>query len=131
MYNLEIPMVLVDSSKMQQVFFNLFLNSIAAMPNGGELIIKTDILSEDDTLSEGSDGYIPQKGVQVTIQDSGIGIKSADLPYIFDPFFSKSPQGTGLGLSIVARIIEFHNGSITIQSEEGIGTTVKVSLPLS
>jgi len=124
MYNLETPKVLIDSSKMQQVFFNLFLNSITAMPNGGKLSIKTDILSEK------IDGHLPQKSVKVTIQDNGIGIQSEDLARIFDPFFSKSSQGTGLGLSIVSRIIELHNGSIKVESQEGIGTTVKVYIPL-
>lgn len=124
-YDPEIPKVPIDSSKMQQVFFNLFLNSITAMPNGGELIIKTDILSEE------MDGHIPQKGVQVSIQDNGIGIRSEDLTRIFDPFFSKSSQGTGLGLSIVSRIIELHNGSITVRSQEGSGTTVRVYIPLN
>ncbi|MEW5804980.1 MAG: ATP-binding protein [bacterium] len=121
-YNLEIPKVLIDPSKMQQVFFNLFLNSITAMPNGGELIIKTDVLSKEK--------HVPQKGVQVTIQDNGVGIKSEDLTHIFDPFFSKSSQGTGLGLSIVSRIMELHNGSVTVQSKEGTGTIVRVYIPL-
>jgi signal transduction histidine kinase len=123
-YNLKLPKVLIDSSKMQQVFFNLFLNSITAMPNGGDLIITTDILPQKIKKSTIS------KGVQVTIQDNGVGIKEEDLTHIFDPFFSKGSQGTGLGLSIVSRIIELHNGSIKVQSEEGSGTTVRVYIPL-
>ena len=122
-YDQQISHVLIDSSKMQQVFFNIFLNSIAAMSNGGEITIKTSTLSEDDSGQK--------KWVQIVVQDNGVGIKKDDSPHIFDPFFSKSSQGTGLGLSIVFRIIQLHNGLITIQSREGKGTTVKISIPLA
>jgi len=123
-YNLEIPQVLIDPSKMQQVFFNLFLNSITAMPDGGELTIKTDVLSEAFNKN------LSQKVVQVTVQDNGVGIKEEDLTHIFDPFFSKSYQGTGLGLSIVSRIIELHGGSIRVLSQEGSGTTITIGIPV-
>ncbi len=123
-YDTKVPKILIDPSKMQQVFFNILLNSITAMPNGGEIIIKTSIFHEE--LAED----IKKEWVRITVQDTGIGIKKEDLPYIFDPFFSKSAQGTGLGLSNVYRIIEFHNGSITVQSKEGMGTTVKIYIPI-
>jgi len=122
-YDSKVP-ILIDPSKMQQVFFNILLNSIKAMPNGGELIIKTSIFHEE--IAED----IKKEWVLTTVQDTGIGIKKEDLAYIFDPFFSKSTQGTGLGLSNVYRIIELHNGSITVQSKEGVGTTVKIYLPI-
>jgi len=122
-YDAKVP-ILIDPSKMQQVFFNILLNSITAMPNGGEIIIKTSIFHEE--IAED----IKNEWVLITVQDTGIGIKEEDLPYIYDPFFSKSPQGTGLGLSNVYRIIELHNGSITVQSEEGVGTTVKIYIPI-
>ena len=122
-YDAKVP-ILIDPSKMQQVFFNILLNSITAMPNGGEIIIKTSIFHEEITED------IKNEWVRITVQDTGIGIKEEDLPYIYDPFFSKSPQGTGLGLSNVYRIIELHNGSINIQSKEGVGTTVKIYIPI-
>lgn len=122
-YNREIQKIMIDPSKMQQVFFNLFLNSIAAMPNGGELIIKTEVVAEE------SDNRSHHQ-VQIRIQDNGTGIKEEDFPYIFDPFFSKSAEGTGLGLSIVSKIIDLHKGSITIQSQAGKGTIVTINIPL-
>ncbi|MEW6379864.1 MAG: ATP-binding protein [bacterium] len=128
-YDLKIPKVMIDPSKMQQVFFNIFLNSLTAMPGGGEITITTTALPEKTGGHEGRRGQTGQ--VQITIQDNGSGIKEEDLPYVFDPFFTKSPQGTGLGLSIAFRIIELHKGSITIQSQEGQGTTVRISIPVS
>jgi len=129
-FNRQIPKVLIDPSKMQQVFFNIFLNSIAAMPDGGELIIKTDLLEEEipnrDQRSEKPQIF---RQVHISIQDTGTGIKEEDIPYVFDPFFSKSSRGTGLGLSVVSRIIQLHNGSINIQSQKGKGTTVNIYIP--
>ena len=123
-FNLKIPKIQVDASKMQQVFLNILLNSVDAMPEGGEILIKTDIPQREDA-DEGEEDFI-----QIVIQDNGTGIKKEFLPYIFDPFYSKSPRRTGLGLSIVSRIIELHNGYITIDSEEGKGTIVKIYLPV-
>jgi two-component system, NtrC family, sensor kinase len=69
--------------------------------------------------------------VQVTVSDSGCGIPAADLPKIFDPFFStKGQKGTGLGLSVIWGIIDNHNGSINVESEVGVGTTFRIRLPL-
>ena len=103
---------------------NILLNSVDAMPEGGEILIKTDIPQREDA-DEGEEDFI-----QIVIQDNGTGIKKEYLPYIFDPFYSKSPRRTGLGLSIVSRIIELHNGYITIDSEEGKGAIVKIYLPV-
>ena len=122
-YDSKVP-ILIDPSKMQQVFFNILLNSITAMPNGGEININTSIFREK--IAED----IKNEWVRITVQDTGVGINEEDLPYIYDPFFSKSSKGTGLGLSNVYRIIELHNGSINIQSQEGVGTTVKMYIPI-
>ena len=123
-YDAKVPMILIDPSKMQQVCFNILLNCITAMPNGGEIIIKTSIFHEE--MAED----IKKEWVLIIVQDTGTGIKKEDLAYIFDPFFSKSPKGTGLGLSNVYKIIELHNGSVTVQSEEGVGTIVKIYIPI-
>ena len=123
-YNLNIPNIKIDSSKIKQVFFNIFLNSIIAIPNGGEIIISTSIYKKE--VNEIKNDYL-----QIIIKDNGVGIKDEDLPKIFDPFFSKSPKGTGLGLSIVYKIIEYHNGTIFIKSQEGKGTTVKILIPFN
>jgi len=122
-FNPKIPKIMIDASKMQQVFLNILLNALDAMPEGGEIRIHTD------TCKEKIMGDPPGDWVQVAIQDNGMGIKEEYMPYIFDPFYSKSTRRTGLGLSIVSRIIELHNGLIRIESQEGKGTTVKIYLP--
>jgi len=124
LFNPEIPPVLIDVSKMQQVFLNILLNSINAMPEGGNIIIKTHVIQEK------IEDKITQNWVQITIQDSGIGIKEEDMPYLFEPFYSKSSGRTGLGLSIVLGLIELHNGKIKIHSQTGKGTTVTIYLPI-
>jgi len=122
-FNPEVPPILIDVSKMEQVFLNILLNAIDAMPEGGNIIIKTDIIKEE------IEDNITKNWVQIAIQDSGIGIKGQDMPYLFEPFYSKSSERTGLGLSIVLGLIELHNGKIKIDSQEGKGAIVTISLP--
>lgn len=105
------------ASLLQQVFMNLFLNSISAMPDGGSLwVVLQPLLSE----------------ARVLITDSGKGISKADIDKIFDPFYTTSPvgKGTGLGLSICYSIVKHHFGSIEVESAEGQGSTFTVRLPL-
>jgi signal transduction histidine kinase len=123
-FNHKIPAIKIDSSKMQQIFLNILLNSIDAMPDGGKIIIKTD------TCQEETEGKIRKSWIKITIQDTGTGIKEEDLQYISDPFFSRSSNRTGLGLSIVSRIVDLHNGSIHLWSKEGKGTKVEICLPI-
>jgi two-component system, NtrC family, sensor histidine kinase HydH len=110
--------VSVDSDRMSQVFLNLYLNAIEAMPDGGTLTTEAEIDKDSDTL-------------RIIITDTGRGIKKKDLAYVFDPYFTSKQSGTGLGLSIVHRIIESHNGLVTVESEPGRGTRVTVSLPIA
>lgn len=123
-FNPKVPAIKIDTSKMQQIFLNILLNSIDAMPGGGKIIIKTD------TCQEETEDKVKKCWIKITIQDTGIGIKNEDLSHIFDPFFSRSSKRTGLGLSIVSRIIDLHNGSINIWSQEGKGTKVEIYLPI-
>jgi two-component system sensor histidine kinase PilS (NtrC family) len=104
----------VDPQKMRQVFWNLGLNAIEAMPQGGDLIVSTR--STDATA-------------EIMFQDSGIGIGDHDVGRIFYPFFTTKENGTGLGLAIAYRIIEEHAGSINVKSNSGFGTTFEVILP--
>jgi len=111
-----LPPIDLDSDRMNQVFLNLYLNAIEAMSDGGTLSI----------------GVEPGEGsgmLRITITDTGRGIDKKDLAHVFDPYFTTKQSGTGLGLSIVHRIIESHNGEITIESESGKGTRVKIFLP--
>jgi two-component system NtrC family sensor kinase len=112
-----LPPVQVDASQIEQVLINLFINAIQAMPQGGDLFI--------DVFEEPGDGFVVMK-----IRDTGTGIKKEVLPNIFDPFFTtKSTKGTGLGLSVSYGIIRQHQGEISVESEEGKGTTFTVKVP--
>jgi signal transduction histidine kinase len=133
-YAPDLPLVYVDFQQIQQVFINLFLNAIDAMPSGGQLTISArpswTMLKRVDRRSQ----LYPSPHQRtlyshVSVTDTGEGIPRENLQAIFDPFFTTKPQGSGLGLSIVYRIIEEHNGDIQVQSEPGKGTTFALLLP--
>jgi two-component system sensor histidine kinase HydH len=109
-----LPVVQADQDKLNQVFLNLFLNSIQAMEHGGRLDIRVAVQG---------------KNVLFTVKDTGYGVSKEDLPRIFDPYFTTKPEGTGLGLAMSVKIIEEHGGTVTVESEPDVGTTVVVSLP--
>jgi len=109
-----VPVIQADQDKLNQVFLNLFLNSIQAMEQGGRL----DIYVACDG------GY-----VTFTVKDTGCGVHKDDIPRVFDPYFTTKPQGTGLGLAMSVKIIEEHGGTISFQSDPENGTTVTVILP--
>ena len=113
----DIPLLKVNPDKMQQVFLNLILNALDAMPDGGRLHISME--RRDST-------------VEVAFSDSGAGIDKSVQDRVFDPFFTtKTPgKGTGLGLSICYGIIREHNGIITVKSRKGEGTTFLIKLPV-
>ncbi len=115
----KLPSIFVDPPQIEQVLVNLFINSIQAMPEGGDLFI--------EAYHEKQDNFIIMK-----ITDTGKGIGKDILPYIFDPFFTtKSTKGTGLGLSVSYGIIRQHHGDISVESEQGRGTTFIIKLPSS
>lgn len=104
----------VDPQKIRQVFWNLGINAIEAMKDGGEL-----------TVSTNTDGAL----ITITFSDTGPGIQPASEEKIFYPFFTTKDEGTGLGLSIAYRIIEEHKGKLTVKSVPGIKTTFAIILP--
>ncbi len=118
-------LVSIDEIRLERVVGNLLNNAIKYSPVGGEITIR--LLQEH---RETSDWAV------LTLQDQGIGIPAADLPHIFEPFRradnSKGKiQGTGVGLTSAAQIIEQHAGTITVESEEGVGTLFTIRIPLS
>ncbi len=123
--NEEVPRVLMDPEQVQQVFLNIALNSIHAMPEGGTLTIDTS----SHKISDESDVLDPGIYVVTSFKDTGLGIPEDILQRIFKPFFTTKEKGTGLGLSISQKIIEEHKGKILVESEEGVGTEFKVYLP--
>lgn len=117
-----LPTIEGDPKQLGQVFLNLILNAIEAMPTGGVLTIHSAV------------NTIPVSGeelLQLFFRDTGCGIPEKDRPYLYDPFFSTKEKGTGLGLSIVYSIIQKHNGQIEVKSELGKGSLFIISLPVS
>ncbi|MCX5800814.1 MAG: cache domain-containing protein [Candidatus Eisenbacteria bacterium] len=114
-----LPKITIDENKIKQVFTNVILNGLDAMPDGGTLFIASRLSPE-------------KQCVIIMFRDTGCGIPATDLGKIFDPFFStKGTKGTGLGLSVSYGIIEQHSGRIDVQSEVGNGTTLSICLPMS
>jgi PAS domain S-box-containing protein len=116
-YKQDLPKILGNAGKLQQVFTNLVLNAIDAMHNGGSLYLKTD-LNEDSVFVE--------------ITDTGTGIDEKHIGKIYDPFFTTKPvgSGTGLGLAVTYGIVQEHSGKIDVFSQVGKGTTFRLEFPL-
>lgn len=123
-YNPGLPKVKADLNQMHQVFLNLFLNAIQAMPNGGELRIEAGPVFSK-SLNPSHADY-----VQVAVSDTGQGMPANILSKIFDPFFTTKAKGVGLGLSISYQIIKKHGGTIRVESQTGNGTSFFITLPL-
>jgi signal transduction histidine kinase len=125
-----LPDVQADSSQLEQVFVNLILNALDAMPDGGELSFCTQLVC-GDAIPGGNDDKKKQF-VLVTVADTGIGIPQNLLPDIFEPFSTTKPigEGTGLGLSSAQLIVHQHNGHINVQSVSGAGTMFSIYLPV-
>ena len=108
-----------DVNQLQQCFLNLIFNAIEAMPEGGTLRLSSNLRADKEKMI-------------IFVKDTGCGIKEDVKEHIFDPFFTTKGEGegTGLGLSIVYGIVKAHNGEIKVESDEGRGTTIKVTLPV-
>ena len=122
-YHPQLPKIKVDKTQMHQVFLNLFLNAIQALPQGGELKI------EAAPMGSGSLEGPKQNFIKVVISDTGRGIPSHIVHRIFDPFFTTKPKGIGLGLSITYQIIKKHGGTIKVESQWEKGTSFVINLP--
>jgi len=115
-----LPPIYGDKQSLSQIFVNLVLNALDAMPGGGQLDIRVEEASEAGFLA-------------VRVKDSGTGIPEHILPNIFDPFFTtkRRGKGTGLGLSVSLGIVKKHGGDIRVESRAGHGTTFTVLLPIT
>ncbi|MFV0438400.1 MAG: cache domain-containing protein [Desulfopila sp.] len=116
----DLPLLVLDRNQCQSVFINMILNAFDAMEAGGRIDIHTQ------KATEGKD-----RGVEISIRDSGSGISPENMDKLFDPFFTTKPvgKGTGLGLAVSAGIIQRHGGSIAVKSQPGSGTTFTIWLP--
>lgn len=115
----DLPATMASADQIKQVFVNLILNALEAMPDGGQLAIRT-------AVAEHPHGRF----IQASFKDSGEGIAADTHARIFDPFFTTKAKGTGLGLSISHDIIQRHGGTIEVESEPGSGSTFTVCLPI-
>jgi two-component system NtrC family sensor kinase len=116
-YSPELPEIEGDEGQLRQVFTNLILNAIQAMPAGGTLTVAT--------AGDGDSG-----NCLISISDTGVGIPSDSLTQVFNPFFTTKTAGTGLGLSVSYGIVREHGGGIRVTSATGAGTTFSVTLPM-
>jgi nitrogen-specific signal transduction histidine kinase len=121
-----------DQGQIEQVLMNLFVNSADAMPEGGDLFLKTANVNFKEIKGR---GYLPNPGdyILLTVTDTGVGMDSKTIDRIFDPFFTTKElgRGTGLGLASTYGIVKGHGGYIEVESEKGRGSTFKVYLPAS
>jgi len=116
-----LPLINADGKSMEEVFSNLITNAINYTPEGGKITIAGEVTGDF---------------VDIRISDTGYGVAPDELPRIFERFYraktekTRSIVGTGLGLPIVKSIVEAHNGTIKAQSNEGVGSTFSVRLPI-
>lgn len=113
-----LPSLIGDETEISQVLVNVLVNAFQAMPNGGVCHVLVRGIESDG------------KGwVELTVQDSGVGIRKEDLSRLFEPFYTTKTGGSGLGLAIAYRIVQDHQGTISVTSRPGLGTTVVLRLP--
>jgi len=120
----DLPFIPMDGEQMKQVFLNLLLNAIQAMPRGGRLQVTTDWRPPSLEKPGGS-------MAEISFRDSGGGIPETIKEKIFEPFFSTKEEGIGLGLPIAQRIVEEHGGKIRVESTPGHGATFYITLPIN
>jgi signal transduction histidine kinase len=132
-YSRDLKHVFVDFHQIEQVIFNLVINAIDAMKNGGTLTIQSHLSPESEPLIDRrqripklfSDVYN-----EIIITDQGIGMDGHTINNMYNPFFTTKTNGTGLGLSIVYQIILEHGGQITVDSQVEKGTSFRILLPV-
>jgi signal transduction histidine kinase len=116
-----LPAIQGDYDRLAQVIFNLLNNAIHHTPDGGKIVVSTEVDHDH---------------VKTVVRDTGFGIPEKDLPYVWERFYrvdksrTRGSGGTGLGLAIVKQIVEGHEGTVNIESKEGVGTKVTVKLPI-
>jgi signal transduction histidine kinase len=108
--------IIGDRDKLTQVFINIIINAVQAMPEGGRLSV--DVFPKEDMIC-------------LAFKDTGVGIPEEQLDQIFEPYYSVKAGGSGLGLAISRRIIEIHKGFVKVDSKPGQGTNFMVFFPIS
>ncbi len=123
-FEMELPHIKLDAQLIQQVFLNVMINAVQAMPAAGVLALDVGLVRKA-LFQE------PGDWIRIIISDTGIGISEKDIHRVFDPFFTtKGSKGTGLGLSVCQRIMEDHRGKIEIESRKVSGTICRLYFPI-
>ncbi|MBN1810411.1 MAG: hypothetical protein JXA14_01090, partial [Anaerolineae bacterium] len=112
----DLPSLMLVPDRIQQVFLNLALNAVEAMPEGGRLEVRASPTGDPE-------------GVRISFMDSGEGIAADTASHLFEPFYTTKPDGLGLGLYVTHNIVEEHGGHIEVEGREGEGATFTVWLP--
>jgi PAS domain S-box-containing protein len=128
----DIWMVKADKGSIEQVIINLVVNARDAMPEGGEIIVKTDNVFVDEVYCQATPAARPGQFVRLAVSDTGMGMSQEVQDRLFEPFFStkETGEGTGLGLAVVYGIIQQHSGWVHVYSEIGHGSTFTIHLPM-
>lgn len=124
-------LVAADKSQIEQIIVNLAVNAQEAMPQGGNLTIRSHKRVVNATRPAPAPDLEPGEYWELSVQDSGSGMPAETTAHIFEPFFTTKAKGTGLGLSTVYGIVRQHHGAITVESVPGAGTTFTLWIPLS
>ena len=119
----------IDTVRLEQALYNIIINSVEAMPTGGTITVSTEILAYSDIIESNFNPEV-EGFFKIMIEDTGCGIPTENLPFIFDPFYSPSEKKLGLGLSITHKIIKEHGGNIMVKSAIGKGTAFTIELPI-
>jgi PAS domain S-box-containing protein len=121
----DLPLIELNPDQLNQVFLNLVFNAVDAMPMGGQLRVRMElvpVLAEDETAI--------RPAVLIQFTDTGSGLAAEEASRVFEPFFTTKDKGTGLGLSITYEIVKSFGGEITVASEPNLGTTFSIKLPV-
>lgn len=123
--------VVLDEGELGDAIVNMVINSRDAMPNGGDIIIRTSNVYLDDEVMIADQGTRPGDYVMLEVQDNGTGMSKEVVDHIFEPFFTTKPvgSGTGLGMSMVYSFVQRYDGTIKIESTIGYGTSIRIYLP--
>ena len=127
----DLPAAIVDPNQLENAILNLALNARDAMPDGGVLKVETSLADVDEAHVAARPDILPGRYLVIAVSDTGVGIAPELMEKVFDPFFTTKPlgQGTGLGLSMVYGFARQSGGQVRIQSEVGVGTSIKLYFP--